>query len=379
MLDSFHICPVPRPSPAQVRLHFSTVMYLNPLPDPSVFETVEPREKPMRKHERAGRFGVAVALVAMLLAASPWAAATEGPVDEETGSVGSVPASGTTPNIGTTPRSIDEDSVSVASAGFDFGGGTYVWGGLTESGHVDWLIDTNKFTPQLTGELHLDNVIGQCARMRIDYYSATGVSLRSEYGGSACAVDNTHGSWTVDLAPWTSDKIGSVTIALEHRLDNGTWVTLGTDSSTPETFVDDTILMASYGVTGTKGFDFGDDYWDPLRPAPMGGGEVEWSISGGQITPRLNGVLYLKNQAGTCARMKIEYYANDGPDGDVFPDFLEVGHGGTVCAVDNSRHEWTVDLAPYHNSAINNVEIFIESLQSNGSWLEVDSAYSTFG
>jgi hypothetical protein len=277
-------------------------------------------------------------------------------------------------------RLLDEDSVKIESQGFDFGDGSFVLGELTNSGRVEWLVDDNDVTPVLTGELHLNDVEDECARMRIDYYTSATVFLTTRYGGTVCADDDGHHSWNVDhLSPHTDYKIGRVKVSLQHELSNGSWASVGSAWSTLSTYTDDNVMIFSYAGLGTKGFDFGDDDWDPFYPHPMGGGEVEWGFSEGRITPHLTGTLHLNNVAGACARMRIDYYADDGADSDILSDFLTTVYGGVVCAEDNSHYRWSVDRKDYTGDDIRHVKVSIESLQDDGSWENAGSEYSYFG
>jgi hypothetical protein len=276
-------------------------------------------------------------------------------------------------------RTLDVDEVKVSSQGFDLGGGLYVAGGLTDSASVEWLIDENSVLPWVTGELHLDNVDGECARVRLDYYTNLTAFLTTKYGGTVCADGNSHQAWNVDLAPHDSNKIGKLEVSVEHQLSNGVWSSVGSSWSTLNTYVDESVTMFSENSLGTDGYDFGDDTWDPFHPTPMGGGTIVWELSNGEITPHLRGVLHLNNVAGDCARMKIQYYADDDTDSDVFPELLTTVHGGTVCAPDNGHYRWSVDRRDYSSPNIQHVRVSMESFQSNGTWMEVDHTLSFFG
>jgi hypothetical protein len=275
-------------------------------------------------------------------------------------------------------RTLDVDDVKVSTQGFDLGGGLYVAGGLTDSATVEWLVDENDVKPWVTGELHLDNVDGECARVRLDYYTDQTGFLTTRYGGTVCANGNSHQYWTVNQAPYDSDKIGKIKVSVEHELSNGVWSIVGSSWSTLNTYVDETVTLWSYSSVGTDGYDFGDDSWHPWEPHPMGGGTVVWE-HGGLTRPRLTGYLHLNNVAGDCARMKIEYFADDDSDPDVFPELLTTVHGGTVCAPDNGHHRWFVDRSDYAHDMIQHLRVSMESLQSNGTWLEVQDTTSYYG
>ena len=95
-------------------------------------------------------------------------------------------------------------------------------------------------------------------------------------------------------------------------------------------------------------------------------------MSGGQIRPHLTGYLHMESAAAQCARMHIEYYA----DNDAY---LTTVHGGEVCALDNSHHVWSVDRDDYAGTSIRKVKVCVDLQQSANTWLIVDCTTSNFG
>jgi hypothetical protein len=278
-------------------------------------------------------------------------------------------------------RELDQDSVKVGSEGFDFGDGSFVAGGLTNSGDVEWLVDENKVTPVVKGELHLNDVADQCARMRIDYYTAARYFLTARHGGEVCADDNDHHSWSVDLSPHTSDKIGKVKVSLEHELANGSWASVGSEWATLSTYIDDSLSISNLFGTG---FSFGGDSWDSINQEAMGDGRVEWEFSEGQIRPHVTGILHAGNAAGECARMRIDYYADNGElglgpaDTNSYSDYLDTVYGGEVCVNDNSHYRWSVDRRDYSEYRIRFINVSFETLR-NGTWTDEGGTSSFFG
>ena len=114
---------------------------------------------------------------------------------------------------------------------------------------------------------------------------------------------------------------------------------------------------------------------------------VEWDFSGGQITPRLTGYLHLDEVAGNCARMRIDYYADDGAvggalaDTDAGVDHLETKYGGEVCVgvADDSHRRWSVNLGSYSHHLIDHIKISIQWLEPNGDYQSIDDTTSFFG
>lgn len=115
------------------------------------------------------------------------------------------------------------DAVKQTEEGIDFGNSGWSLGQPTGDGWVSWGIANGVITPRLTGAIHLNNSSGECARMNLRYYTESGSFLRSEPGGTICSPDNSHNSWNVDLAPWSSNQIGSVTVDLQSLGSNGSY------------------------------------------------------------------------------------------------------------------------------------------------------------
>ncbi len=63
--------------------------------------------------------------------------------------------------------------------------------------------------------------------MNLRYLTEGGTFLAERAGGTVCAPDNGHHSWTVDLDPYSSSLIGQVTVQVQTLAANGTYVTAG--------------------------------------------------------------------------------------------------------------------------------------------------------
>ena len=129
--------------------------------------------------------------------------------------------------------------------------------------------------------------------------------------------------------------------------------------------------LSHYADTGVKistpGFDFGGDAWDPAFSNALNSGRIDWDFEDGQIRPHLTGRMWLNREAGSCARKRIDYYFDDDSDADDDPELLDTVSGGTVCAADNSLHNWTVDRSDVSHDLIDHVRVSIESLEG-GQW-----------
>jgi hypothetical protein len=82
------------------------------------------------------------------------------------------------------------------------------------------------------------------------------------------------------------------------------------------------------------------------------GGEVVWHFSGGKFSAHLTGTLKINNAAGSCARMRMEYYHRGSS--------IAVKYGGSVCAPDGTKNEFNVDLNPYSDADIDVVKVSVE-------------------
>jgi hypothetical protein len=118
------------------------------------------------------------------------------------------------------------DPVQIApGGGVGFGGAGWLFGAPVGSGSVSWNLENGTLKPHLTGTLHLVNNAGQCARMNLDYLTEFGAFITSRSGGTVCAANNSHHTWTVDLAPYR-DVIGQVDVEIQTLGAFG-WVTIG--------------------------------------------------------------------------------------------------------------------------------------------------------
>ena len=115
-----------------------------------------------------------------------------------------------------------------------------------------------------------------------------------------------------------------------------------------------TLVDTDYAlITGTD-VDFGSIAINPGPFAtgifqPGGYGELQWESNGGDITPHLTGYLWTQNLAATCAKMRIQYYA-EAANGD----YVHLATRGSPehCPTTDTI-EWTeVDMAPFSDPSI---------------------------
>jgi len=258
--------------------------------------------------------------------------------------------------------SVGWSSVKITESGFDFGGEGFVAGAPTKSGYLAWDLNDGKLKPALHGHLHLKDVRDLCARMRLDYYSITHIFLTTKYGGQVCADNDKRHEWDVNLAPYESNKIGKVKVSIEKLTAKKDWTIVGSETVTLST-VHDKVKITE------DGFDFGGEAF--ALGAPTNSGDVAWSWSNGQVTPHLTGVLHINNAAGACARMKLDYFQEDGTR-------LAEEFGGKVCAPDNQHHSWTVDLMPFSDGKLESIKVSIQTLAADGQWRTIGTETSWY-
>jgi hypothetical protein len=271
-------------------------------------------------------------------------------------------------SVGAAPDIVlKRSTVKIATSGFDFGGRTWVAGGLTGSGELVWRYDDGEVEPSLQGYLHLDNVGGRCARMRLDYYGGSHVRLTTGYGGTVCTPDDRHRVWAVvSLDPYSSSKLNEVKVSIEIRTEGGNWAIAGSQAVQLNPIRSDSVRIA---LPKDSGADFGNSTF--VGGNPLGSGALTWRFVEGKLTPRLTGVLHLSSAAGSCARVRLEYHDADG-------DELADEHGGSVCATDNRRRAANVDLAPYGHAALRSVTVALQR-QVGGDWVTFRNRPGIYG
>ena len=121
-----------------------------------------------------------------------------------------------------------DDPVKISEDGVDFGAtNTFLGNAPTGSGTMHWTLIDGQVTARLTGSLYINNSSGVCSRMNLRYLTSGGTFLTSRSGGEVCADDNGLHQFTVDLDPYTSNKVGKVDVQLQTQGSNGSWNTAG--------------------------------------------------------------------------------------------------------------------------------------------------------
>lgn len=110
--------------------------------------------------------------------------------------------------------------------------------------------------------------------------------------------------------------------------------------------------------------DFGRT-WDTVG-TPLNGGYLYWDVTNGDVTPDLEGYLYLKNAAGDCGRVEIEFYDEDG-------DFLHE-EAEERCTESNSKVQFFLNMDDYSSPYITSVTIRLKEDNGNdGTWSTIES------
>jgi hypothetical protein len=244
---------------------------------------------------------------------------------------------------------IGDSDVRLTSTGFDFGGSGFSLGEPVGNGSLVWSYTNGQVTAHLTGTLHLNNVDGHCAHIRMEYFDADGDAVTTRDGGTVCATDNAHHAWSVDQS-YTDSRIKSVKVSIRDGDAIG-WSTAvyGTYYAVPPT--DAVKITASGADFGSSGFFLGE---------PTGNGWLSWNLADGVVTPRLTGTLHLNNVASQCARMNMRYLTEAGT-------FITSRLGGTVCAPGNSHYTWSVDLDNY-TGVVGKVTVELQTQDTSGNW-----------
>ncbi len=117
------------------------------------------------------------------------------------------------------------DKVGIAAQGVDLGDVFYTIDPSLSSATMTWKQgDGTTITPWLYGGLYLDNMAGDCARVRLTYYTTGGKLLTSKYSGNACAPDNHLYEAEIDLSPYSGPDIGKVRVTTQTQASNGSWL-----------------------------------------------------------------------------------------------------------------------------------------------------------
>jgi hypothetical protein len=87
---------------------------------------------------------------------------------------------------------------------------------------------------------------------------------------------------------------------------------------------------------------------------PGGSGQLVWESDGHDITPHLTGYLWTQHLRGTCAKMRIQYYAEDAHGAYVHL----ATRGGPEHCPQTDGIEWTaVDIAPFSDPDVARVVV----------------------
>lgn len=119
-------------------------------------------------------------------------------------------------------------TVKITGDGLDFGGEGFLGSAPTGSGTLTWSYETGRVHARLRGILHLNNVAGACARMKVEHVAAAGALLGSDAGETVCAPDNRHRRWRIDLGSFSHRDTVKARVRLQQRGSDHVWRNVGT-------------------------------------------------------------------------------------------------------------------------------------------------------
>jgi hypothetical protein len=110
--------------------------------------------------------------------------------------------------------------------------------------------------------------------------------------------------------------------------------------------------------------DFGDGKLHDISGRPTEDGELEWDLTGGIYTPRLDGKVWINNSADSCVRMQLTYALSNAAD----PTYTT----GTWCAPDGKTYFGWVSFAPFASAYITQVTVKLQFQEDPGdAWVTV--------
>lgn len=107
--------------------------------------------------------------------------------------------------------------------------------------------------------------------------------------------------------------------------------------------------------------DFGRN-WDTFG-APLNGGYLYWELNNGEVEADLEGYLYMKNAAGDCAKIQIEYHDDN-------HHVLATDESPRYCTQSNGKVQFFINEEESNQFT---THVVIRLLEDNGS----DGTYST--
>ena len=122
---------------------------------------------------------------------------------------------------------VDTDRPKITLQQVDFG---LAWNGLgapLNGGHLNWDVAGGLTTPQLDGNLYINNAAGTCARMRLVSYDVNHVLINSRNGGTVCAPDGALHTYAVNFSAVGNANTTHAHVILQVLNPNGTYSDAG--------------------------------------------------------------------------------------------------------------------------------------------------------
>ena len=126
------------------------------------------------------------------------------------------------------------------------------------------------------------------------------------------------------------------------------------------------IVLAAAAGAASAGRYVGDDKITIHTSGADFDGTLDWWTDGGEVEPVLTGILELDRSAGTCARVRMDLQTSAGA-------LVLTRTGHEVCAGDNAKHSYSVDLGYYSSIKVGKVKAVVERRNSNGKFTTIGS------
>lgn len=125
-----------------------------------------------------------------------------------------------------------------------------------------------------------------------------------------------------------------------------------------------TIVDIDYFKISEPHADFGNGKLHDISGVPTQNGELEWDLTGGIYTPRLDGKVFINNARDSCVRMQLTYALSNAAD----PTYST----GSYCAPDGGTWYGWISFAPFASAYITQVTVKLQFKEDPGdAWVTV--------
>jgi hypothetical protein len=117
---------------------------------------------------------------------------------------------------------VSNDDFVVLADGIDIGGTAWTGTEPFNDADIHWNFNQGQYTPELDAQLHMDNMGGDCGRIKVKYLTDEGELIDSRASTPRCPGDNEHYDWKADVPAYSSGLIGQVEVIAQTRA-GGKW------------------------------------------------------------------------------------------------------------------------------------------------------------